>query len=71
VKTIEVSVLMDGQIPLESLGASETAYAYGADGITAPVGPAGHRVRPADQGFSDKLLRREFTALVALRNYNP
>ena len=71
VKSIEVSVLMDGQIPLESLQDSETSYAYGPDGIRTPVAPPGHRVRPVDQGFPRKLLRREFTALVALRNYNP
>lgn len=71
VKSIEASILMDGQVPLESMGASEITYAYAADGIRSPVPPSAHRVKPSDQGFPDKLLRREFTTLVALRNYNP
>ncbi len=71
IKSIEVSVLMDGQAPLYSLSAGELGYVYGIDNITQPTMPAGHPIRPSDQGFVDQMLRREFTALVAVRNYNP
>lgn len=71
IKSIEVSVLMDGQVPLYSLGAGELGYVYGIDNITQPTAPEGHPIRPSDQGFVDQMLRREFTALVAVRNYNP
>ena len=34
--------------------------------------PTAHDIRPnADQGFPKELIRREFTTLVALRNFNP
>ena len=71
IKSIEVSVLMDGQVSLYSLGAGELGYVYGIDKITQPTMPKGHPIRPSDQGFVDQMLRREFTALVAVRNYNP
>jgi type IV pilus assembly protein PilW len=71
IKSIEVSVLMDGQTPLYSLGAGELGYVYGIDHISQPTMPEGHPIRPGDQGFVDQMLRREFTALVAVRNYNP
>lgn len=73
VKSIEVRLLMDGQQALASLGNAERAYTYAGDGITTPAAPdaAGRKVTPADQGFADALLRREFSALVSVRNYNP
>lgn len=73
VNSIEVSVLMDGQVPLYTLGADDLKYAYTVDGNTAPVAPedSSRAVTPQQQGFPDQLLRRQFTALVAIRNYNP
>jgi type IV pilus assembly protein PilW len=71
IRSVEVSVLMDGQVPLYSLGEGELGYVYGIDKITQPTMPEGHPIRPSDQGFVDQMLRREFTALVSVRNYNP
>lgn len=73
VKSVEVRVLMDGQQSLASLGAAERNYTYAGDGITTPAAPgaAGRKVTPAEQGFADAMLRREFSALVSVRNYNP
>lgn len=72
VQTIEVHILMDGQTPLYTLTPSEMAYIYSPDGTTTPVAPSLHAIKPnADQGFPQQLLRREFTALVTLRNFNP
>lgn len=73
VKSIEVDLVMDGQKPLHALTPDELAYTYATDGITeSPQGPDKHAVKPHDdQGFPKELLRREFTALIAVRNYNP
>lgn len=73
VKNIEVSLLMDGQTPLYTLAPADLAYTYTPDGPTfnTPQPPTLHPIRPTDQGFPDQLLRREFTELVSLRNYNP
>jgi len=71
IKSVEVSVLMDGQMPLYSLGTSELGYSYGIDNMTKPAAPASHPIKPSDQGFVDQMLRREFNALIAVRNYNP
>ncbi len=72
VKSIEVSLLADGQKPLARLTDDERSYTYTADNILTPTVPASHVIKPfADQGFSKALLRREFTSLVAIRNYNP
>lgn len=71
VQTIEVHVLMDGQTPLYTLTQPELAYTYTPDGGTSPTLPSTHTIAPSAQGFPDQLLRREFTALVALRNFNP
>lgn len=71
VKSIEVSILMDGQVPLYTLAASDIAYTYGPDDVIKPMVPSGHPIKPSDQGFPDQMLRREFTVLVAVRNYNP
>ena len=71
VKSIEVSLLMDGQVPLYTLAASDQQYRYSADTKTGLLAPGDHGIKPSDQGFPDQLLRREFTALIAVRNYNP
>jgi type IV pilus assembly protein PilW len=73
VKSIEAHVLMDGQTPLYTLTKNEMYYIYSPDGDTTPQAPdAGTRkIQPSAQGFPDQLLRREFTTLVALRNFNP
>lgn len=73
VSLIEVDLLMDGQIPLYSLKPGELAYSYAADGIFEPRSPTdpGRKITPAQQGFPLPMLRREFTAVVAVRNANP
>ena len=73
VKSVEVRILMSGQQALPTLTSNETSYTYASDGIAVPKPPGdGNRaVTPAQQGFDDRILRREFSALVALRNYNP
>lgn len=72
VKSIEVDLLMDGQVPMYTLSANEMQYTYQTDGITTPAAPgAARQVKPTQQGFVDPLVRREFTALVSLRNFNP
>ncbi len=73
VKSIEVHVLMSGQQVHGTLSANEQRYAYSIDGDTAPKAPddAARAVTPADQGFDNRLLRREFNALVSVRTYNP
>ena len=71
VKSIEVNILMDGQVPLYTLSADNMKYAYSEDTATGLVAPGAHGYSPTDQGFPDQLLRREFTSLVAVRNFNP
>lgn len=70
VVSIEIDLLASGQLPLRALTDDELAYSYGA--LTTPVPPASHAVVPdTNQGFPLNLMRREFTAVVATRNYNP
>jgi type IV pilus assembly protein PilW len=73
VKSIEVHLLMNGQQVHGTLTANEQRYAYSIDGDTAPKAPddPGRAVAPVDQGFDNRMLRREFNALVSVRNYNP
>lgn len=72
VRSIEVALVASGMRPLASLSDSEMAYTFTLDGITTPKPPADHPIEPdTDQGFEKKLLRREFTALLAIRNFNP
>jgi type IV pilus assembly protein PilW len=72
VQTVEAHVLMDGQTPLYTLTPAEMYYVYSPDGGTVPTAPSTHAVQPdVDQGFPKQLIRREFTTLVALRNFNP
>ncbi len=72
IKSIEVNLLMNGQSPLYTLRGPELSYTYAPDGDTTPAEPQDHAIQPElHQGFPTPLLRREFTALVAIRNYNP
>lgn len=73
VKSIEVHVLMAAERPLYTLTPSEQMYAYQLDGMVAPASPdaPGRRVTPSAQGFANPKVRREFIALVSVRNYNP
>jgi type IV pilus assembly protein PilW len=71
VKSIQVDLLMDGQVPLYTLSADEMQYTYQTDGITTLSPPSAAKVTPTQQGFVNPLLRREFTALISLRNFNP
>jgi len=71
IKSIEVSLLMDGQTPLYTLTGNQLNYRYSADANTGLLPPSGHAIKPSDQGFPDQLLRREFSVLVPVRNYNP
>lgn len=79
VKSIEVSLLLVSQVRMPNLTEPETAFLYSPDatsGAISPVYPAqastaGLAIKPASQGFETQRLRRQFTALVMLRNYNP
>jgi type IV pilus assembly protein PilW len=71
VATIEVNLVMDGQDPLYTLTPADLAYTYAIDGNYTPVAPSAHAIKPSDQGFVDSLIRREFTAVVSVRNFNP
>jgi type IV pilus assembly protein PilW len=73
VKSIEAHILMDGQTPLYTLTTAEMNYVYSPDNDTTPQPPTkpGRNIQPSAQGFPDQMLRREFTTLVALRNFNP
>ena len=71
VSSVEINMVIDGQIPLYTLTANDLAYTYGIDGKTTPAAPSAHGIKPSDQGFVDPMLRREFTAVVAVRNFNP
>lgn len=74
VKSIQVDMLMDGQVPLYTLTADEMLYTYQSDApLTSLAAPeaSGRGVTPTQQGFVDPLLRREFTALISIRNFNP
>ncbi|MBT2119104.1 PilW family protein [Dyella sp. LX-66] len=71
VSSVEINLVIDGQIPLYTLTANDLAYTYGIDGKTTPAAPTAHGIKPSDQGFVNPMLRREFTAVVAVRNFNP
>jgi type IV pilus assembly protein PilW len=71
VTSIEVNLLMDGQVPLYTLAPSDLSYTYAADGIDTPKGPEAHGITPAQQGFPTPMIRREFTMQVSVRNFNP
>jgi type IV pilus assembly protein PilW len=71
VKSIQVDLLMDGQMPLNTMSADEMQYTYLTDGKSTLSSPSSFSVTPAAQGFVNPMMRREFITLVALRNYNP
>lgn len=71
VTTIEANLVIDGQDPLYTLTAADLAYSYGIDGKHTPAAPSAHTIKPSDQGFVDQMIRREFTAVVSVRNFNP
>lgn len=73
VKSIDVHLLVDGQQVHAASGSGATHYAYSIDGDQRPAAPeaATRKLRPAEQGFDPRMLRREFSVLVALRGYRP
>lgn len=72
VSSVEINLVIDGQVPLYTLTAPELVYSYGVDGKTTPAAPTAHTIQPmADQGFANEMIRREFTTVVAVRNFNP
>lgn len=74
VQSIEIHLLMTGQIPLYSLKPTDLQYQYYGDpAVAGPAAPGNtsRAVMPSQQGFDDHVLRREFSAVVAVRNYNP
>ncbi|MEO6967313.1 MAG: PilW family protein [Rhodanobacteraceae bacterium] len=68
VKAIQVDMLVDSVDELPTLSNNELAYTYAPDGIKTPTPPPAG-VQP--NGTQRDLMRREFTALIAVRNYNP
>lgn len=73
VKSIEMNILVDGQQPLYTLTNSDMSYAYTVDGSDTPTPPtdSSHTIKPTAQGFVNQLLRRQFSVLISVRNYNP
>jgi type IV pilus assembly protein PilW len=71
IATIEMNMVIDGQDPLYTLTPGDLVYSYAIDGNYTPVAPSAHTIKPSDQGFVDPLIRREFTAVVSVRNFNP
>lgn len=76
VKTIEVSLLMASQAPMYNLTGPELGFIFTPDGTTTPLLPTQTdttklAIRPSQQGFINQKIRRQFTSLVMLRNYNP
>jgi type IV pilus assembly protein PilW len=77
ISLIEIDMLLVGQQPLYSLTQDELTFTYASDDMsTGALIPksaidASRKVTPLQQGFPLPMLRREFTAVVALRNFNP
>ena len=77
VKTIELHMLVDSSDLLPTLTASELAYRYSCDGsatcasTAAPAAPAAPLTTPLANGLDKRMLRREFTSVISVRNYNP
>ncbi|MBT2118138.1 PilW family protein [Dyella sp. LX-66] len=71
VRSIEVHLLLDGQQVQGALGGGAMHYAYSIDGDVVPAAPEAptRKLRPAEQGFDRRMLRREFGAFVAVRSY--
>ena len=65
---------MDGQTPPYTLQGPDLAYAHSPDGNTTPVAPDQRGtggISPATQGFALPMIRRQFSTVVMMRNYNP
>jgi type IV pilus assembly protein PilW len=83
VKMIEVSLLLSSTADMANLTQADTGFFYSPDtpasggtvAASTPLFPSSASsvlaIKPSTQGFGDKRLRRQFTALVMLRNYNP
>ncbi|KJV30304.1 PilW family protein [Luteibacter yeojuensis] len=83
VKMIEVSLLLSSTSDMANLTDAETGFFYSPDSPASggtvsaayPVYPTSASsvlaIKPSAQGFGNKRLRRQFNALVMLRNYNP
>jgi type IV pilus assembly protein PilW len=79
VKSIQASILVAGQATLYNLTDPELGFVYSPDSVAGTndiVTPSTTdkkmlAIQPKTQGFDDKRLRREFTTVVSLRNYNP
>lgn len=72
VKTIQVTLLADGQQALPSLSDNALAYVYSPDGGSIlPPDDDSHTIKYSVQGFERGLPRREFNAVVSVRNFNP
>lgn len=83
VKMIEVSLLLASSTDMPNLTTPDTGFIYTPDSpagsgtvaAATPVYPTSASsvlaIKPSAQGFGDKRLRRQFSALVMLRNYNP
>ncbi|MGC1547766.1 MAG: PilW family protein [Rhodanobacter sp.] len=76
VTSIQIDLLVDGQIPLFTLLQNDMKYTYATDGVLTPTEPGttgstGFSVSPTQQGFVNQMIRREFTAVVSVRNFNP
>ena len=70
VKGVHASMLLSGHLALHTLKDDELSYLYEPDSNdSAP--PSAHPIKPSDQGFETKLIRREFNTLVSVRNFNP
>jgi type IV pilus assembly protein PilW len=77
VKTIELHLLVNSSDELPTLTAGELAFGYSCDGSATCTGaavvapPAAPLTAPLDNGLGRRLLRREFTSVFSVRNYNP
>ena len=77
VKTIELHLLVNSSDELPALTASELAYRYSCDGsatctsTAAAAPPPLPLTTPLAHGLGKRMLRREFTSVISVRNYNP
>lgn len=71
--SIQIDLLVDGQVPLYTLTSNEQQYTYATDGVTSPtaLGSTKFSISPSTQGFPNQMIRREFIGLVSVRNFNP
>ena len=77
VKTVELHLLVNSGDVLPTLTAGELAYRYSCDGSTTCTGTAAVAAPPAPlttrlaNGLDKRMLRREFSSVISVRNYNP